>query len=80
MEISPQSIQLCADLVAARVAEYISGRDLLDKTLALQKFMGTRTYALLQNPASFLYYESAEYVEDMLEAEERGDWASWLME
>ncbi len=80
MDITPQSIQLCADLVAARVAEYVSRRDMLDTTSALQKFMNTKTYALLQNPASLLYYESAEYVQDMLEAEERGDWAYWARE
>ena len=41
-------------------------------------YMTTKTYELLSNPKSYLYLESAVYVEDMLNAELTGDWESWM--
>ena len=45
---------------------------------ALRFFMATKTYELLANPKSYLYLESAPYVEDMLDAELSGDWDRWM--
>jgi len=40
--------------------------------------MTTKTYELLSKQKSYLYLESAVYVEDMLYAELAGDWDSWM--
>jgi hypothetical protein len=48
-------------------------------TDVLRYFMGTKTYLLLQNTASYLCLENAPYILDMLEAEESGDWARWAL-
>jgi len=42
--------------------------------------MKTKTYALLFDEHSLLYLESAEYIFDMLQAEQRGDWERWKEE
>jgi hypothetical protein len=47
-------------------------------TDCLRDFMATKTYAVLRKPASFLCLESTEHIEDMLEAEKRGDWTERL--
>jgi len=70
-------IHICIDALTADVADKLA-RDLCTTiTDALQKFMQTKTYALLFDEQSLLYLESAEYVYDMFQAEQRKDWKHW---
>ncbi len=78
--MSEEKIQLCIDALAADVADMLARESGIDITAALQELMETKTYALLFDQHSLLYLESAEYVFDMLEAEQRGDWARWREE
>jgi hypothetical protein len=78
--MSEEKIQLCVDALAADVADRLARESGTDVTAALQELMKTKTYALLFDEQSLLYLESAEYVFDMLEAEQRGDWARWREE
>jgi hypothetical protein len=71
---------LCVDAVAADVADMFAKESGVEITEALQKFMQSKTYALLFDENSLLYLESAEYVYDMLQAEQRGDWERWREE
>ena len=59
--------------VPADVADKIAKESNMAITAALQEFMQTKTYALLFDEQSLLYLESAEYISDMLQAEQRGD-------
>jgi len=45
---------------------------------AVRQFMATKTYSLLFDKESYLYLESYEYVLDMLQSEEKGNWDEWL--
>ena len=78
--MNEQKIQLCIDALAADVADRLAQESDSDITVALQEFMKTKTYTLLFNEQSLLYLESAEYIYDMLEAEQRGDWERWREE
>ncbi len=78
--MSEEKIQLCIDALAADVADMLARESGIDITAALQELMETKTYALLFDQHSLLYLESAEYVFDMLEAEQRGDWERWREE
>lgn len=78
--MNDSKIQLCIDALAADVADRLSEESGTTITIALQEFMKTKTYALLFDEHSLLYLESAEYVYDMLEAEQRGDWERWKEE
>jgi len=73
-------IHLCIDSLAADVADKLAQESGIIITEALQAFMKTKTYALLFNEESLLYLESAEYIFDMLQAEQRNDWESWTEE
>ena len=70
-------IHLCIDAVASDVADRLAQESGAAITAALHDFMKTKTYALLFDENSFLYLESAEYVFDMLQAEQRDDWEYW---
>jgi hypothetical protein len=50
----------------------------ISTTDCLREFMATKTFAVLREPESYLCLESPEYIRDMYEAEQRGDWDSWL--
>lgn len=71
---------LCVDAVAADVADMFAKESGFETTEALQRFMQSKTYALLFDENSLLYLESAEYVYDMLQAEQLGDWERWREE
>jgi hypothetical protein len=73
-----KSIELCQDILATRVAQMIAERDNITQTEAIRKLMVTQTYGLLLDPESYLHLESAEYILDMYDAEQRGDWEHWL--
>jgi hypothetical protein len=72
--------RLCVDAIAADVADMLAKDTGVEITEALQNFMQSKTYALLFEEGSLLYLESAEYVYDMLQAEQRGDWERWREE
>ena len=73
-------VNLCIDALTADVADKIAKESNMTITAALQEFMKTKTYAILFNEQSLLYLESAEYIYDMLQAEQRGDWERWREE
>ena len=70
-------IHLCIDALAADAADKLSQESCITITTALQEFMRTKTYELLFDENSLLYLESAEYIYDMLQAEQREDWEHW---
>ena len=78
--MNEQKIHLCIDALTADVADMLAKESSITITVALQEFMKTKTYELLFEDQSLLYLESAEYVFDMLKAEQRGDWAHWREE
>ncbi|MDR0964512.1 MAG: hypothetical protein LBM60_07850 [Clostridium sp.] len=78
MELTENTPRLCADLVLARVAQRYAKEKKMTNTQALKTIMGTKTYELLDNPASMLCYESAESIYALLQDEERGDWNNWM--
>jgi len=78
--MSEQKIQLCIDALTADVADKLAQESCITISAALQEFMRTKTYALLFDEHSLLYLESAEYIFDMLQAEQRGDWEHWREE
>ncbi len=71
---------LCIDALVADVADIISRESGVGVTEALQQFMRTKTYALLFDEESLLYLETAEYIYDMLQAEQSGNWERWREE
>jgi len=77
MTAEAKSVILCQDILATRLTQMIADRDCITHTEAIRKFMATKTYDLLLDPESYLYLESAEYILDMYDAEQRGDWARW---
>jgi hypothetical protein len=70
-------VELCQDILAARVTQMIATRENIEPTDALRKFMGTQTYGLLLDPESYLHFESAEYILYLFDTEQRGDWELW---
>jgi len=78
--MNDNKINLCIDALAADVADKFAQESCITITEALQEFMKTKTYALLFDEHSLLYLESAEYIFDMLQAEQRGDWEHWREE
>jgi len=72
-----KSVELCQDVLATRVAQMIAERDNITLTEAIRKFMATQTYGLLLEAESYLHIESAEYILDMYDAEQCGDWERW---
>jgi hypothetical protein len=77
-EVNDNVIEVCIESIAAQVADSYAEKQKIPVTDAMRKFMETKTYELLTNPKSYLYLESAAYVEDMLNAELSGDWESWM--
>jgi hypothetical protein len=78
--MNEQKIKICIDALTADVADKLARESDITTTAALQVFMGTKTYALLFDEKSLLYLESAEYIFDMLKAEQSGDWERWREE
>jgi hypothetical protein len=77
-EVNENVIEVCIESIAAQVADVYAEKQNISVTDAMRKFMETKTYELLTNPKSYLYLESAAYVEDMLNAELSGDWDRWM--
>jgi len=77
-EVNDNVIEVCIESIAAQVADAYAEKEKIPVTDAMRLFMTSKTYELLTNPKSYLYLESAVYVEDMLNAEFSGDWESWM--
>ena len=77
-EVNDNVIEICIESIAAQVVDAYAEKLKIPVTDAVRMFMTTKTYELLTNPKSYLYLESAVYVEDMLNAELSGDWESWM--
>ena len=77
-EVNDHIVEVCIESLAAQVADAYAEKRNIPVTDAMRLFITTKTYALLANPKSYLYLESAAYVEDMLDAELSGDWESWM--
>ena len=78
MSLSKESIQCVIDALVTEVIQRYAGDKNINHTEALRFLMGTKTYKLLNDPESFLYLESIEYVLDMLDAEIQGDTERWV--
>jgi hypothetical protein len=70
-------VELCQDILAARVTQMLAARANISPTAALRKLMNTQTYGLLLDSESYLHFESAEYILYLYDAEQRGDWELW---
>ena len=77
-EVNDNIIEICIDSITAQVVDSYAENNKIYVTEALRLFLTTKTYELLNNPKSYLFLESAPYVEDMLNAELSGDWNSWM--
>ena len=71
-------INIAIDSLTAQVSDMYAESHGVSVTEGMQFFMTTKTFELLINPKSYLYLESAAYVEDMLNAELSEDWDSWM--
>jgi hypothetical protein len=78
MNVNEQSTRFTIDVIVAKVAEALSRETGKTPTETLRDFMSTKTYQLLLNPKSFLFLESPAYIMEMIEAEQSGDWETWL--
>jgi hypothetical protein len=72
------AVAFIVKVLTANVAEELARMSEKSATDALRDFMSTKTYNVLMNTDSGLYRESPEYVVDMVEAEQAGDWQRWL--
>jgi len=77
-EVNDNIVEICIESITAQVVDVYAARMEISVIEAMRLFMTTKTYALLANPKSYLYLESAVYVEDMLNAELAGNWGSWM--
>jgi hypothetical protein len=77
-EVNDNIVEVCIESIAAQVTDAYAEKQKIPVTEAMRMFMTTKTYELLTNPKSYLYLESAVYVEDMFSAELSGDWESWM--
>ena len=77
-EVNDNVIEVCIESIAAQVANAYAEKQKMTVTDAIRMFITTKTYELLTNPKSYLYLESAAYVEDMLNAELSGNLELWM--
>jgi len=77
-DINNNVIEICIESIMAQVVDAYSKNQKIPVTDAIRLFITTKTYELLENHKSYLYLESAAYVEDMLSAELAGNWDSWM--
>ena len=78
IEINDDVIDICINSLTAQVVDTYAQENNISTTDAMRMFIASKTYELLINSKSYLYLESAAYVEDMLSAELSGDWDSWM--
>ena len=77
-DVNDNVIEVCIESIAAQISDAYAEKQKTPVTDSMRILMTTKTYELLTNPKSYLYLESAAYVEDMLNAELSGDWESWM--
>ena len=77
-DVNDSVVEVCIESITAQVVDAYAEIQKIPVTDAMRLFMATKTYELLTNPNSYLYLESAPYVEDMLYAELSNDWESWM--
>jgi len=77
-EVNDNVVEICIESISAQVADAYAEKQRIHISDAMRLFFTTKTYELLTNPKSYLYLESAAYVEDMLDAELSDDWKSWM--
>jgi len=78
MSVNEGIINIAIEALIAQVADCYAESHGISVTEALRFFMITKTFALLINPESYLFLETAPYVEDMLNAELLDDWDTWM--
>jgi hypothetical protein len=78
MIITENTVPVCIDSLTAQTSQRLAQKEGIPNTEALRRFMATKTYDLLIDCESYLYLESPEYVFDMLDADLREDWDSWM--
>jgi hypothetical protein len=78
MNPTDEMIDNSIDLVITRIAEKIMQSRKISQDEAIKYLLSTKTYKLLLDKSSKLYAESAEYVLDMIDAEEKNDIARLL--
>jgi len=78
MEINENIFDVCVASLMAQVADSHAAKCHIAVNEALRLFLASKTYALLDNAASYLYLEPGAYVEEMFDAELAGDWERWL--
>ena len=76
--VSEGTIKIAIESLIAQVADSYARSRCVTITEALQFYMKSKTFELLINPKSYLFLETAPYIEDMLEAEISEDWESWM--
>jgi len=76
--VNESMINIAIESLIAQVSDIYAETNSMPVTEAMRFFMTTKTFELLINPKSFLYLESAGYVEDMLNAELTEDWDRWM--
>jgi len=77
-DVNDSVVEVCIESITAQVVDAYADIQKIPVIDAMRLFMATKTYELLINPNSYLYLESAPYVEDMLYAELSNDWESWM--
>jgi hypothetical protein len=78
MKLDDKLTVAVTDLVVTSVADARAVAEGRSATDVLRDMMGTATYVLLMNPRSLLFLESPAYIQDMFDAERRGDWNRWM--
>ena len=78
MSLTKEALEFHIVLAVTQVVETLSTDMKMSPEDALRFFMKTKTFDELQDKKSKLFLESHGYVMDMLGAELRGDWESWL--
>jgi len=78
LTVNEQSIEFIINLLTTNVVDALAAKSGKSATETLREFMKSRTYSLLIDPESYLFFESPMYVLDMIDAEECGDWERWL--
>lgn len=73
-----RKIEIIISFLIDNVAYKLSIDNGVSKESAAEVFKGSKTYNLLKNPESKLFYEDIKYILEMYQNELDGDWKSWL--
>jgi hypothetical protein len=78
VKLTKEQIEYAKRVTVAAVVDRIATERKIAPEDALRDFSRTKTFEALQSDKGRLYLESNEYVLDMLDSEQRGDWENWL--